>query len=89
MKRKRKFLAGFIAVCMLPGLAIAQENLVYMLRYGLTSSKNADFNKALATLQSNMAVIHIVTPQAYVVDQKGNVTGGVNPDLIDFAKHHP
>lgn len=84
---KKLLWACCIACLITPRLGLAEENLVYMLRDGLNPSSNiTDFTNSLATLQKNAAVINIVVPQAFVIDEKGKVAGGVNPALIAFAK---
>jgi len=63
--------------------AYALEKNFYILHY---QSKTPQFQKILENLNLKKNKISILITQAYHIDKKGNVTGFINPEFINFAK---
>lgn len=71
-----KILLSVLLVISIP--AIAFENAFYILRS----------DKPVQILATHYTQVQLLIPQAYVINQKGDVTGMINANTFDFAKKH-
>lgn len=72
----QKILFGILLSISLPVLAF--ENTFYILRN----------DRPLQNLADHYKQVQLLIPQAYVINQKGEVGGLINPKTFDFAKRH-
>lgn len=83
MKNLKRLFILFLFFLVTP--AIALENAFYLLRSN-SDERITPYSTAMADLKQNAQKIQILIPQAYHVDQHGNVTGSIDADTIQAAQ---
>jgi spore germination protein YaaH len=72
---------------MLTSTAHATETVFYVLRYQ-TSDRMTPPSYTVASLKKNYKKISILIPQAYSIDVDGNISKGIEPEILAFATAH-
>lgn len=66
---------------------LASENVFYVLRQH-TPDRMTPFANTLASLEKNYRRIDILIPQAYHINEQGQVGGEIEPAILNFAVSH-
>lgn len=77
-------------ICLLMGWqtnSFAAENAFYVLRYK-TQDRMTPPSYTFESLKKNYKKIDILIPQAYHINDNGEVAGEIEPVLLDFANNH-
>lgn len=80
-----------IAICALLFIStttFAAENLFYILHNSDKPAGKKALQDTISQIQNNHNAINIIVSQAYNINEKGDVTGFVNKEIIDLAKTH-
>lgn len=79
----------FIFICLISynTFCIAAEKVFYVLRYK-TPDRMTSPRNTLASLKKNYKKIDILIPQAYNINEFGDVRKGIEPDILNFAMQH-
>src|SRR5579862_1775449 len=67
--------------------SLAQETVFYALRYSSPDRMSSPAD-TLNSLKKHYKKIDVLVPQAYVVDEAGNVSKEIEPAIFDFAVKH-
>lgn len=82
---KSIFLLGLLVS--LNTLSFSSENIFYVLRYN-TPDRMTPPENTLASLKKHYKKIDILVPQAYIINEAGEVKKGIEPELYKFAVEH-
>jgi spore germination protein YaaH len=85
-----KFLKNIFLFCLLVTLntlCFASENIFYVLRYS-TPDRMTPPKNTLASLKKHYKKIDILIPQAYTINELGEINKEIEPELYKFAREH-
>lgn len=67
--------------------ALASQNIFYVLRYH-ASDRLSTPSDSFKSLSKNYKKIDILIPQAFVINEEGELSKEVEPEILDFAEKH-
>src|SRR5579871_2072845 len=65
----------------------SMENVFYVLHSNFRD-RMTPFATTLSSLTNHYQTINILIPQAYQIDGNGQVSGFIDPEILDFAHRH-